>query len=217
MPPKRCPFDDSDATIVPDVSECSVTTERQKGQVIVRNVLMISISVMALFAYQAPAQDNNAGAVVGEWVEEFGRARFELYESEGKYFGKISWLRDPPSPKAVEKSYVGLVILKDFAYVGNNKYTGGTVHNPEDGHTYRARLTLDNPDRLVLRGYVWVPLLGRSTVWTRYKPEEPRADERQAEEQEPVPIDAPTGSIGRAMRPGVGIPNESAPYLRWRE
>lgn len=44
----------------------------------------------------------------------------------------------------------------------------GEILDPNDGRTYRCRLRL-SPDgrRLEVRGYIGVPLFGRTQVWTR--------------------------------------------------
>ena len=44
----------------------------------------------------------------------------------------------------------------------------GHITDPSNGSVWNARLRLDERDRLLLRGYVVVPLLGATQVWTRY-------------------------------------------------
>ena len=44
----------------------------------------------------------------------------------------------------------------------------GTITNPEDGKTYDAQISLDEAGRLRMRGYVLIPLLGQTQLWTRY-------------------------------------------------
>ena len=44
----------------------------------------------------------------------------------------------------------------------------GHITNPDDGNVYSIRITLDPQGRLHMRGYIGIPLLGRTTVWTRY-------------------------------------------------
>ena len=46
-------------------------------------------------------------------------------------------------------------------------WTDGTLYDPGSGSTYRASLTVADANRLELRGYVGVPLLGRTTTWFR--------------------------------------------------
>jgi uncharacterized protein (DUF2147 family) len=44
---------------------------------------------------------------------------------------------------------------------------GGAIYDPVSGNTYACQLRLDGPHRLELRGYVGIPLLGRTTTWLR--------------------------------------------------
>jgi uncharacterized protein (DUF2147 family) len=44
----------------------------------------------------------------------------------------------------------------------------GHITNPDDGKTYSINVSLDPAGRLRLRGYIGIPLLGRTTIWTRY-------------------------------------------------
>jgi uncharacterized protein (DUF2147 family) len=68
---------------------------------------------------------------------------------------------------------VGLQILSGLVASDQNpvSWTGGTIYDPVSGNTYRCRLELDSHDRLRLRGYVGIPLVGRTTTWTRVSSE----------------------------------------------
>jgi len=109
-----------------------------------------------------------------------------------KYFGKIVWLEYPEfrdddeqgmagmtkvdrenrDPKLRGHPILGLVILKNFDFEPDRKWpwTGGTVYDPENGKTYRGRMRLEKDGGLRMRGYVGIPLFGRSTWWTRSLP-----------------------------------------------
>ena len=43
------------------------------------------------------------------------------------------------------------------------------IVDPRDGSVYRARMRLDAEHRLHLRGYIGIPLLGRTQVWTPFE------------------------------------------------
>jgi uncharacterized protein (DUF2147 family) len=45
----------------------------------------------------------------------------------------------------------------------------GHITNPDDGKTYSINISLDPQGRLRMRGYIGIPLLGRTTIWTRYE------------------------------------------------
>ena len=72
-----------------------------------------------------------------------------------------------PDPALRSRSLNGLEILSGLKYAGNNKWTGGTIYNPDSGKTYRCNATLVDRNTLKLRGYIGFPLFGRSDTWTR--------------------------------------------------
>lgn len=61
---------------------------------------------------------------------------------------------------------VGMEILSHMKAVGD--HWRGEILDPENGKTYRATLTLaDSGRKLIVRGYIGVPLFGRSQTWLR--------------------------------------------------
>ena len=56
-------------------------------------------------------------------------------------------------------------------------WRNGTVYDPTSGRTYSAEARLDGSDRLRLRGYLGIRLLGRTTTWIRVDAE-PRCELR---------------------------------------
>lgn len=61
---------------------------------------------------------------------------------------------------------VGMEILSHMRADGD--HWSGEILDPENGKTYRATLTLaDSARKLVVRGYIGLPLFGRSQTWLR--------------------------------------------------
>jgi uncharacterized protein (DUF2147 family) len=47
-------------------------------------------------------------------------------------------------------------------------YNGGEILDPDNGKIYRSKITLiDGGKKLSVRGYIGVPMFGRSQVWLR--------------------------------------------------
>ena len=62
----------------------------------------------------------------------------------------------------------GMKFMQGFRYVEkNNRWTGGTIYDPNSGKTYKGTLTLVDHNTLKLRGYIGVSLFGRNEVWSR--------------------------------------------------
>ena len=135
-------------------------------------------SVLAL-ALVSPA--SAPGSPVGRWKtvdDATGKVRsiVAIREENGKLYGAIETLFDPPVPHPTcyqcsgalkDRPLVGLQVLSGFAQVGS-QWSVGQVLDPENGKIYRASLTLeDGGKKLRLRGYIGVPLLGRTEFWMR--------------------------------------------------
>lgn len=110
--------------------------------------------------------------IEGAWLTEDGGGVIDIEPCGSLYCGRIVGMAAAatggPLPKDVNgNSRCGLEIIRGVAETGPNEWNG-KITNPEDGQTYSTRLSIDDRSRLRLRGYVLVPLLGQTQIWTRY-------------------------------------------------
>lgn len=124
--------------------------------------------------------------ILGIWKTDMDEAKIEIFMCGEKVCGKIIWLKNPlytdsregevgipvidrknPDPALRNRPVIGLRILEGFIPEGDNKWGEGTFYDPKSGKTYKGKMHLAAPDRLELRGYIVIPLFGRSSVWTR--------------------------------------------------
>ena len=61
---------------------------------------------------------------------------------------------------------MGLVIIRNFKPDGD-VWAGGTVVDPENGKEYKGKIWTIGKDKLSLRGFIGLSLLGRTQTWTR--------------------------------------------------
>ena len=121
-----------------------------------------------------------AATPVGLWYAERGAARVAVEPCGRELCGRVVWLRSPfddegcdlrdrnnPEPALRQRPVVGLEILHGLTPGADGTWTDGRIYDPGSGSTYTCNLALDGDDRLRLRGYVGIPLLGRTTTWTR--------------------------------------------------
>jgi uncharacterized protein (DUF2147 family) len=139
--------------------------------------------VLAALLAAAPAFGVAGPDPVGLWTtidDATGepRARVEIVERGGALSGRILELlnqpADDPDPHCDQcrgtrrgERITGMTILWDARRDGD-RWTGGEILDPENGAVYRVTLTPSADGRqLEVRGYVGLPLFGRSQVWQR--------------------------------------------------
>lgn len=71
-----------------------------------------------------------------------------------------------PNPSLRSRTLCGMEIGSGFELQGEDEARNGTLYDPKTGKTYRGSLQL-NGDKLELRGYVGIPLFGKSQTWQR--------------------------------------------------
>jgi hypothetical protein len=71
-----------------------------------------------------------------------------------------------PDPKLRARPLCGLRIGEGFVAVDPQHARGGHLYDPQNGRTYRGEMTAEG-NRLRLRGYIGLPIFGRSETWTR--------------------------------------------------
>lgn len=111
-------------------------------------------------------------------------AKIEIYNCGSNICGKIFSLKEPidiktgkppvdeqnPDEQKRSTPIIGMQFIFDMAPDKEepNKWSGGTIYAGDRGKTYTAYITMPDNDNLHLRGYVLgMPLLGRTTIWTR--------------------------------------------------
>lgn len=145
--------------------------------------LVTSVGLILSFVLIAHSVQAKDSSPVGLWkniddVSGKPRALIRITESNGTLQGKIEKVfPDPgedPDPKCdkcagVNKNapVVGLEILSGFKQE-DDEYVGGQILDTDNGKLYRSKMRLiDGGNKLSVRGYIGIPMLGRSQTWER--------------------------------------------------
>jgi len=104
-----------------------------------------------------------------------------IVEVAGHYEATVQAVFSPPAPSAnplcelcpgelKDKPVVGLKIMRDL-HPDGDAYAG-EILDPDDGNVYRCTVRLiEGGRKLEVRGYVGLPIFGRTQVWTREAPQ----------------------------------------------
>lgn len=147
-----------------------------------RITLMIFTAIL-FAAGNVYAQEFQKDDILGVWLNEDEDAHIEIYKDGDLYFGKIIWLKFPideetgkpkldkhnPDPELQKRPSLGIKLLTDFEWDGDNEWDEGDIYDPKSGKTYSCYIVMKEYDLLKIRGYIGISLIGRTTYWTRVK------------------------------------------------
>ncbi len=142
---------------------------------------MKTVFLLAIFFVATSFASLNADAIVGVWKNGTGKGHIQIFKQDGKYYGKIVWLKDNKDtegkpkvdrkntdPQKRSRPIIGMVMMRDFKY-NDGEWTNGRIYNPSDGKEYKAYMKLNENNTLAVRGYMGISLLGKTDTWTRVK------------------------------------------------
>jgi len=121
-----------------------------------------------------------AGNISGNWTttdDKTGKVRsiVQLTELNNTVSGQIIKVFPNPGDTGIcsncpgtfkNKKIQGLHFIWDLKKNGENTWDDGKILDPKSGKIYRAKITLDG-NKLFVRGYLGISLLGRTQVWDR--------------------------------------------------
>ena len=131
------------------------------------------------------AQTAQSDEVRGTYWNAEKTSHIRIYRAKnGKYYGKIEYLKEPndengnpktdpenPDKELRSRSRLGMVIMNSFSWSeSESRWQDGTIYDPVSGNTYDGYMYFNGENRTVLylRGYMLgMTWLGRTSEWTR--------------------------------------------------
>ena len=121
-------------------------------------------------------------SILGKWKtvdDETGKplSVIEIYEKHNKIYGRVIEIYNPKNKptKCIKcdgedknKPIIGLIVIKGLTWK-NNEYTNGKILDPKHGKLYKCLISFETKDKLKVRGYFGIELLGRTQYWDRVK------------------------------------------------
>jgi uncharacterized protein (DUF2147 family) len=145
------------------------------------NIYGMKVTLFFIFAFVALSGVAQKHPIEKTWYNAEKTSKIRIYKAtDGKYYGKIVWLKNPtdtngkprtdkenPDEKKQSNPLMELLILSGFSLTNDtNVLEGGKVYDPNNGKTYCGKLTLKN-NSIDMKGFICsMSFLGRTTQWT---------------------------------------------------
>jgi len=136
-------------------------------------VLLLSLLIGAsVTGVGADSTDNTA--IAGRWLTESGNFEIDIAPCGSSWCGAVARVLANRSmsapgqsmPVKDTQSLIGTQILSELAASGQGEWQG-RIYNRENGKTYDCKVTAPTPQQLKIRAYVFLPLFGKTQLWTR--------------------------------------------------
>lgn len=119
-----------------------------------------------------------AAGAAGLWATEKEKSHVRIEPCGERLCGVIVWLKEPNDDQGQPKrdifnedeslrdrAIVGLRLLSGFEAADGDNWSGGQIYNPEDGKTYKSKMSLQDGKTLKVEGCVLI--FCKSQIWTR--------------------------------------------------
>jgi uncharacterized protein (DUF2147 family) len=154
--------------------------------IMTRYAQLIQLSAFALLLSAAmlplKSSADESDGIVGTWLVEDKTGKIRIFRCGDKLCGKTVWIKPTkenpnpentldvrnPDPSKRAQKVVGLTMMWGLSYDPDDKeWESGYVYDSRGGDVYRCQITMESADKIRLRGYIGISLLGKTTVWTR--------------------------------------------------
>ncbi len=122
--------------------------------------------------------NSNAQSIFGKWKtidDETGKEKsiVEIYNVQGKAYAKVIQVLEKGKEDKIcdlctgankNKPVKGMVIINGLSNDGD-EWNNAKILDPKTGKEYKCYITLENNNKLKVRGYIGFALIGRTQYW----------------------------------------------------
>jgi uncharacterized protein (DUF2147 family) len=155
--------------------ECGRYSEHEKAIAMthlgLRRLLIGAAAGVGLCGVSAARELTMPLSPLGEWLTANGDGVIAINWCGAALCGRIVGIKrssgEPIPRDASGHSQCGLTIITGGIADQDGTWRGRVI-DPRDGRQYQAELWVDERDRLHMRGFLVIPLLGRTEIWHRF-------------------------------------------------
>lgn len=142
-----------------------------------RSILVVILVLTSCVAFAQGPDD-----IVGKWQSEHGSGKIEIVKNGDFYHGKLIWIKEPndetgkpktdihnPEKGLQDRPIIGLEVLKKLQYKGDGIWTNGKIYDPKSGNTYNCQVSLTGRDKLNVRAYFGLSIIGKTQTWSKIR------------------------------------------------
>ncbi len=125
---------------------------------------------------------SNSQSIFGKWKtidDETGKEKsiVEIYKENGKAYAKVLQVLEKGKEDKIcdlckgdnkNKPVKGMVIINGLSQ-DDDEWNNGKILDPKTGKEYKCYITLEDENKLKVRGFIGFAIIGRTQYWTRFQ------------------------------------------------
>lgn len=148
-----------------------------------RILTLAPLAAFAIAALSGPAPAASAAdadPAFGYWLTENKQAIVRVDQCGQRACGTMVWVSEPVTDAGAlkldlknqdaakrDRPICGLPLFGGLAAAKPGSWKKGWLYNPRDGQTYSLQISAKSATELKVRGFLGLPVLGSSQIWTR--------------------------------------------------
>ena len=136
---------------------------------------LAAAAALALALASPSTRAEPAPGYAGRWTTASGNLEVDIARCGDAWCGTVARVLANRSMSAAgqemdaadKRSPLGMKILSGLKPSEDGATLDGEIYNRENGKTYSVRLSLQGPQQLSVRPYVFLPVFGKTQLWQR--------------------------------------------------
>ncbi|CAN5317319.1 hypothetical protein BH09BAC5_BH09BAC5_26350 [soil metagenome] len=140
------------------------------------------ILIFFFLAFCISSETPGFSDITGDWINSDNDAHIRIFNSNGKYFGNVIWMKNPidsitgkpqldklnKDPLLQKRPVMNLIVLKNLEYdEALKEWKGGTIYNPKSGSSYDVFCKMSEKNILEMHFYMTFRSFGKVFLWKR--------------------------------------------------
>jgi sterol desaturase/sphingolipid hydroxylase (fatty acid hydroxylase superfamily)/uncharacterized protein (DUF2147 family) len=122
-------------------------------------LLMLAFVLAGTLSFAQTTADD----ITGNWQLQDGSKRIHVFKENGKYHGKIYWVKEP-----AKQSEIGKKVLWNLVFdMDDKEWNGGEIQLPDMSHSASCYIKLKNANTASVTGYHGMKLFGKTKTLLR--------------------------------------------------
>lgn len=150
-----------------------------------KNSIALIVVLTINFSVLSTVNADESDAIVGTWLVEDRSGKIQIYKCGKHFCGKTVWIKPTkanpnpsektdlknPDPAKRSQKLLGKTMMWGLTYSPSDReWEDGHVYDSRSGKVYSCSVKLGaGGQKLHLRGYIGISLIGQTTTWKRIR------------------------------------------------